>query len=136
MKLERTNIDQKTYDYSDLDLVFDIHPIKKDLILNKDISAVTKAIRNLILTSHYERPFHPEIGSNVKKGLFELDDGVSHGFIEREIADVITNFEPRVQLSSINVYTTNNYVMVDISFYLTNSSELTNIKIPISRTSF
>ena len=34
-------------------------------------NAVKQAVKNLILTNHYEKPFHPEIGSNLRGMLFE-----------------------------------------------------------------
>lgn len=136
MKLERSNLDTNKYNYSDLDLAFDIHPTKKDLILNKDEVAIKKAIKNLLLTSHYERPFHPELGSNIKRVLFEMNDSINTGYIEREIEDVITNFEPRVNINKIKVYTNNSYVMVDISYYLINSNEPIIMQIPLGENKF
>ena len=38
--------------------------------------AVVNSIKNLILTNYYERPFQPEIGSNVRRLLFENVDAI------------------------------------------------------------
>ena len=54
-------------DYKDLDLNFIVHPVRKDINKNTGALAVINAVKNLILTNHYEKPFHPEIGSNVRK---------------------------------------------------------------------
>ena len=52
--------------YRDLDLDFQINSATKDIQKLSDIEAVKRSVRNLINTNHYERPFHPEIGSNLR----------------------------------------------------------------------
>jgi phage baseplate assembly protein W len=64
--------------FSDLDLNFNIHPIKKDINLHKGEMAIINSIKNLVLTNHYERPFRPEIGSNVRRLLFENETIEQH----------------------------------------------------------
>ena len=85
--------------YSDLDLNFAVTPGKKDVNKKKDIEAVKQSVRNLILTNHYERPFHPEIGSSVRSLLFENINPITTNILKRAIGEVITNFEPRARLS-------------------------------------
>jgi phage baseplate assembly protein W len=94
---------QKTRQYSDLDLNFTIHPVKKDINVYTDEMAVINALKNLILTNHYERPFQPDLGSNVRKLLFENLDIITAAALEKEIEQTITNFEPRVQILDISV---------------------------------
>jgi phage baseplate assembly protein W len=87
--------------YKDLDLNFTAHPIKKDISRHYNEKAVINSVKNLVSTNFYERPFRPEIGSGVRKILFELVDSVSGAALERQIAEVINNFEPRVSIQSI-----------------------------------
>jgi len=78
-----------------------------------------------VLLSHYEKPFHPEIGGNIRKMLFEPLDPITANIIAKEIDDVITNFEPRVDLSSIDVienYDGNGYDVI-VTFFLLNTEE-------------
>lgn len=121
--------------YSDIDATFNIHPSTKDLVLSKDVQAVIRSVRNLVLTNHYERPFHPELGTNVRKMLFEQNTALTSNFIEKEIFTAIESFEPRVKLISVVVDTTldDNYLIATISFYLINSVEITKIQIPFQR---
>ena len=49
--------------FSDLDLDFTKHPVTKDVSKKINENAIAAAIRNLLLTSHYERPFNPDLGS-------------------------------------------------------------------------
>ena len=95
-----TNIDS-TRNFRDLDLNFAIHPITKDVNIYKAEYAVINSVKNLILTNHFEKPFQPEIGSNIRRLLFENVDSIIAAQIEREIEETITNFEPRVQISSV-----------------------------------
>ena len=57
--------------YSDLNLNFTKNPATNDVARLTDVEAVKRAVRNLILTNQFERPFHPEIGSSVRNILFE-----------------------------------------------------------------
>ena len=56
--------------YSDLDLFF-TRKDTKDVNILKDIQSVKRSVRNLVLMNHYEKPFHPEIGSGIREMLFE-----------------------------------------------------------------
>lgn len=87
--------------FRDLDLNFAIHPIRKDINTHKAEYAVINSVKNLILTNHFERPFQPEVGSNIRRLLFENVDVILAAQLEREIEETINNFEPRVQISSI-----------------------------------
>jgi phage baseplate assembly protein W len=93
----------KVRDYKDLDLNFIVHPVKKDINKNVGPMAVINSIKNLILTNHYEKPFNPDIGSNVRKLLFEPIDMITAGLIQREITDTISNFEPRADVLDITL---------------------------------
>ena len=92
---------QKTY--SDLDNSFFPHPITKDVLKKTGTAAVAQSIVNLILLSHYEKPFHPEIGSNIRKLLFELSDNVTSSLLAEEVKIAIGNFEPRASVLGVYV---------------------------------
>lgn len=87
--------------FKDLDLNFQIHPVRKDINKFSNENAVINSVKNLVLTNHYERPFQPNIGSNLRSLLFENVDVILAARIEKEISDTIRNFEPRVQISDI-----------------------------------
>jgi phage baseplate assembly protein W len=108
--------------YQDFDLSFGIHPIRKDLIMRTDADAVVQALLNLVMTNHYEVPFHPEVGCNIRKLLFENISAFTARDIARFIQETVENFEPRVKIHSINVspnedsnaYTVSLKVFIDI----------------------
>ena len=92
---------EATRTFKDLDLNFTIHPVKKDINTYKNEYAVINSIKNLVLTNHYERPFQPELGSNIRRLLFEQIESVTAAQIEREVSEVIGNFEPRAKVSRV-----------------------------------
>jgi phage baseplate assembly protein W len=121
--------------YSDLDLRFTLQPVKKDIALSVDDQAVIRSVRNLIMTNHYEKPFHPEIGSNVRKLLFEPISPLTANYLQREISDTIKNFEPRatIQTVVVQVDPDHNYYQANITFYVNNRTEPTTVNLVLQR---
>jgi len=109
--------------FRDLDLNFTIHPVKKDINTHKNEYAVINSIKNLVLTNHYERPFQPDLGSGIRRLLFEPVDSIVAAQIEKEITDVIGNFEPRAEVSKVVASPTpdENGFKVYLEFFIINS---------------
>ena len=121
--------------YSDLDLNFQIHPIRKDINRHIGDMAVINSVKNLILTGHYERPFQPDLGSNIRRLLFENMDTVTATAIEREITQTLENFEPRVNVSRAQVRADfdNNGFSVYLEFFVQNRTEPISIQFFLER---
>ena len=105
--------------YSDISFAFSAHPIKKDVVKLIDADAVKRSVVNLVMTSHFERPFHPEIGCDVRKMLFENIMPMTSLNIQRSIQDVLNNFEPRIQTQQVNVSADPDNNGYNISIYFT-----------------
>ena len=122
--------------YSDIDLFFGKKTSNDDIQSITDIKAVKRSVRNLVLTNHYERPFHPEIGSGVRDMLFENMTPITAQILSRKIEDVINNFEPRARLigvTAIPLLDKNTYE-VSIEFYVVNQpTELVDLTIMLER---
>ena len=72
---ERVNDSNRdTQIYKDLNLNFTKHPIRKDITPLTGAAAVKRSVRNLVQYGHFEKPFHPEIGSGIRDLLFENID--------------------------------------------------------------
>ena len=71
--------------YSDLDLFFGKRNSDSDVNRITDIQAVKRSVRNLVLLNHFEKPFHPEIGSGVRDMLFELMTPVTAQILTRKL---------------------------------------------------
>jgi phage baseplate assembly protein W len=121
--------------YKDLDLLFNVHPIKKDINKHTAEMAVINSIKNLVLTNHYERPFQPELGCNVSKLLFENLDFVTAASLEREIQQTINNFEPRASVYRVKAIPDydNNGFTVDMEFLIRNRTEPVTITFFLDR---
>ena len=94
------DITRNVKQYKDLDLFFS-KKTNKDLNKVTDIEAVKRSVRNLILHNTFEKPFHPEIGGNVRGLLFENMTPMTSSVIARKIQDTIENFEPRAKITSV-----------------------------------
>ena len=87
--------------YKDLDLNFGRNIVTNDVNKLTDVEAVKRSVRNLINTNHFERPFHPEIGGNVRALLFENMTPLTALNLQRKIEEVLSNFEPRAKITQI-----------------------------------
>ena len=108
--------------FKDLNLDFQQNTATKDIQKITDIEAVKRSVRNLISTNHYEKPFHPEIGSNLRGMLFELISPQMTHILTKQIEQLLNNYEPRCRL--VEVFTQpmldRNGYAVQISFYVQN----------------
>jgi phage baseplate assembly protein W len=121
--------------YSDLDLTFRRLPVTNDVALSYDEQAVVRSVRNLLLTGFYERPFQPNLGSNLNKLLFEPADQLTSNLIESEVRDVISNFEPRITVNTINVTISpdENSFNLSMTFFVGNNTRATTVTLLLQR---
>lgn len=122
--------------FSDLDLNFTPHPVTGDLVRKFDDNAIKQSVKNLIMTKNHERPFHSEIGSPIPALLFEPLTPVTALMVRRSIIDLISNFEPRVDLLSVDVIPSedNNSLYVSITFKIVNSERPVTLDLALERT--
>jgi phage baseplate assembly protein W len=122
--------------YSDIDPTFTRTPGKNDIALSFDEMAVIRALRYLLLTNNYERPFQPNLGSGIQKMLFEPINPLTATQLQTEIQTTIRNHEPRVELQSVNVkeMIDNNAYQVSLEFYIGNNSSPTELTLILERT--
>jgi phage baseplate assembly protein W len=88
-----------------------------------------------LLTNFYERPFQPDVGSNLDKLLFEPATSLTANILESEIINVITNYEPRVSIDVLQV-TLNpdkNSFSVYLSFFVGNNTVPTAVNLILQR---
>ena len=132
----QNDIDRNVRQYSDLDLFFAKKATSKDISKVTDIQAVKRSIRNLVLTNHYEKPFHPEIGSGVRDILFEPMTPLTAHILTRKIEDVIENFEPRARLVGVAAMPNldRNEYECTVTFYVVNTpTELVDLTVFLER---
>jgi phage baseplate assembly protein W len=110
--------------------------VTKDVVRKFDEEAIKAAVKNLVLTQNYERPFHSEIGSQIRGLLFEPATPMLGIMLKRAIADTIINFEPRVKLDDVLVTISpdNNEVYVSIYFTIVNTVRPLQVDLILTRT--
>ena len=132
----QNDISRNVRQYKDLDLFFDKKSVSKDIAKLTDIAAVKRSIRNLVLTNHYEKPFHPEIGSGVRDILFEPMSTLTAHVLTRQIENVIENFEPRAKIIGVSAQPNldRNEYRVTINFFVLNApTELVDLTLFLER---
>jgi phage baseplate assembly protein W len=126
---------QSSRGFKDLDLNFTIHPVRKDINTHKNEYAIINSVKNLILTNHYERPFRPQIGSSIRRLLFENIDTIIAAQLERAVVETIENFEPRAKVNQINAIADpdNNGYKLRLEFFVINSVDPITINFFLER---
>jgi len=121
--------------HRDLDLSLKIHPIRKDIIPLKDDAAIKNAIKNLLITNFYERPFADDLGANLRGLLFEPAGIITNIELRSNIRDVIQKYEPRVSVTSIDI-TDNiprNEYLIEVFFNIKGINVEQVVEIPLRR---
>lgn len=111
------------------------HPITKDLTRIKNDAAIRQSIKNLVLTNYNERPFQPNIGSNVNRSLFEPNDAFMQDELESSIRRTIEANEPRASVIRVEAITQSDgfTVTVNIIFSIINSMQPQSLDIILRR---
>jgi phage baseplate assembly protein W len=106
--------------FKDLSMTFQVNPVNYDLIGLKNETAIARSIRNLVVTYPGEKFFNENLGSKISRSLFENIDDISASVIKDEIRNTIENYEPRVDLISVDVFPNydNNEFNVTINYYI------------------
>lgn len=127
---------RKSRVFKDLDFNFTAHPVTGDIVRRYDENAIKAAVKHLVMTGHYERPFHSEIGSPIRQLLFDPSTPMTLVSMRVAIVDVITNYEPRVDLIDVQVFDNldNNAVAVTIVFKIKNTTAPIQLDLVLERT--
>ena len=87
--------------FKDLSMTFQANPLNFDLIGLKNENAIARSVRNIVFTVPGEKFFNPRFGSDVSEVLFENINEITASTIEDQIRLSINNYEPRVELISV-----------------------------------
>ena len=127
---------RNTRTFSDFDFNFTKHPATLDVAMKYDEEAIKASVRNLVLTQNYERPFHSEIGSQIRGLLFEPATPMLNIMLKRAITDTIISFEPRVELLDVKVVMLPDDYRVDVTIYfrIINTTRPIQVNLILTRT--
>jgi len=131
---EVSQLTSRIQQYKDIDLSFTAKP-NGELYTKKDASAVVQALKNLIQTNYYEKPFEPFFGGNVRGLLFELADDDIEIEVKEAIIQTINEYEPRAKIINIFVNFNEDYndLNVTIEFQVINTEEVVQFTTSLSR---
>ena len=131
-----TNPLRKEVQFSDLSITMTAHPITGNVSVRKNADAVVAALKNLILTNRFERPYNPLYGADIRNRLFENFDPIEQVNIEEDIKTAINNFEPRAKISEVTVIAApnSNSVRINIVFFVVNEAQPLTVGLQIERT--
>jgi phage baseplate assembly protein W len=127
--------------YRDLDISFEPNS-SGDLSIVSDEAAVSQSIRTLVLTSIFERPFQPSIGSIVNQLLFAPYDNITQRVLAETIKSTITQFEPRATIKFVDFYygtgpngesMDTHEILINIGFFVHNRPALVTTSIILRR---
>ena len=113
---------RSTRQFIDLDAAFSYNPRTRDVATKTDDNAIRGALRNLIHTKNYERPFQPDLGSQLHSLLFDNLDDFSITVAERVLADSIRKYEPRIDVYRVQVVPNDaNEMYIQIEYKIKNT---------------
>ena len=101
--LSKSKVVSRKKGHRDLDLKLGIHPIRKDLNVLKDDNAIKNAVRNLLVSNFFERPFQPSLGANLRGLLFEPMGGITKMNLKENIQRVLVRHEKRIEVLNIAI---------------------------------
>ena len=87
--------------FKDISMSFQTNPLNSDLIALKNATAISRSLRNIVMTKPGEKFFNENFGSRVSESLFENVDNFTANQIETEIRRSVNNYEPRVSLIKV-----------------------------------
>lgn len=126
------NEDNLARPIKDLDFIFGLHPISSDIRKKNNIDAIKQSIKTLVLLNHYEKPFHPDVGCDVYKSLFEpFEEQFSEALMERYITHVIEAYEPRASLDKIDFDTREDYNFFGVTIWFTPIGQTDSVSVDI-----
>lgn len=110
-----------------------ICPIVGTLKPSKGMSEVNQCIQLLISTIPGERVMRPEFGCRLYTRVWDNIDDVASGGLN-DIREAITNFEPRVNLVSVNsrIFRDEGRVLFAVEYRLKDSNVVENLVFPFS----
>ncbi len=118
----------------DLDLTFNRHPTTGDVTTRTDTDAIRRAVRNIVETNKYERPFKPNFGGSIRDLLFELDTTFKVNRVKARLKEMIEIFEPRVEKVFITLAKRDNALNVTVFYNIRNGIRNQEINFTITRT--
>lgn len=111
------------------------HPVVKDIVRYTNEAAVNRSIRNLLLTNKGERLYQPDLGTDLRKLLFEPISPSTSDLISKFVNDTIRYHEPRAKVLKVDVkaYEEQNAYAVTIQYLIINKQDPVQLTVTLDR---
>lgn len=77
--------------------LFELNNVTKDALVSN--------LMLLLLTERGERYYQPEYGVNIRRYIFEPNDGFTQSDIEQEIRETVKRFIPQLSINRVQIFT-------------------------------
>jgi len=123
---------------TDLSNDFSAHPLTGDVAVKKNLDAIKQSLKNLLFLNKFDKPFDPKLDSGLREVLFEnFPEPFLQDIVQRKVEYIISRYEPRVRLSSVEVQRRDdeNTLQIDISYRIANQEDIApqNLLIAVER---
>jgi len=111
------------------------HPVIKDVVRYTNEDSINRSIRNLLLTNKGERPYQPNLGTDIRKLLFEPMGTSTASLLSKFIEETIRQYEPRAKVLNIQVtaFEEQNAYVVNLQYLIINRQEPVNLSVTLNR---
>lgn len=93
---------------------------------------MAESIKNIVLTSTYERFFAPEFGGNINALLFENWSSIVQSEIENRISTSIRNYEPRANILDVKAEDNSSRNQIDVTVVFRTNTTTQDAKVNIA----
>lgn len=130
-----TPLSAKREVYSDFDMELTRNPVSRDLARKTNEESVKQAIKNLLQTDRGERLMQPNVGSDIRKQLFENITPETVKMIESMVRETLDAYEPRAELLAVDVVSSidSNKVQITVVFNTINSEDDITVQTTLTR---
>ena len=128
--------------FSDVDLTLDarIAPTYSngdgDVLRKTDAASVKQALKTLLLTNRFEKPYRPLFGGNLGGLLFEMVDEDTADLMISRIKAAVDRYEPRAKITNLKIVGTPDYnsISVVLEFRIVSSNVSDTLRIKLTDT--
>lgn len=93
---------------------------------------IKQSLHILLSTTLGERVMRSDFGANLMQQVFEPMDAAFQAYVQSIISDAITNYEPRINLDSVDVFVENEEGRIEltVNFTIISTNSRANIVYP------
>jgi phage baseplate assembly protein W len=120
--------------YKDIDLSFTANNIGS-VFKKTETAAVKQAVKNILISNRFDKPFDPDFGVDLRSYLFELADENTAGELIERIKSTIEAYEPRAIIRKIDVKSevSKNSLTILLKFQVRNTDQTVSFETTVSR---